>query len=33
MLWNWELPQWPRFSYDPDQIAQEERQFLPVIAP
>lgn len=28
MPWNWELPNWPQFNYDPDQIAQKERQFL-----
>lgn len=28
MLWNWELPDWPKFSCDPNQIAQKERQFL-----
>lgn len=28
MPWNWELPGWPQFSYNLDQIAQKERQFL-----
>jgi Fic family protein len=28
MPWNWELPDWPKFNYDPDQISQLERQFL-----
>jgi len=28
MLWNWQLPDWPRFTYDANQIAQQERQFL-----
>lgn len=28
MLWNWELPNWPHFSYNSDRIAQKERQFL-----
>jgi len=28
MPWNWELPGWPRFSYNLDQIAQKERRFL-----
>jgi len=28
MPWNWQLPDWPKFNYDPDQIAQLERQFL-----
>lgn len=28
MPWNWELPNWPQFHYDPDQISSLERQFL-----
>ena len=28
MPWNWQLPDWPKFSYDPEQISQKERQFL-----
>ncbi len=28
MPWNWELPNWPKFNYDPDRIARSERQFL-----
>lgn len=28
MLWNWELPNWPKFNYDPDRISAQERQFL-----
>jgi Fic family protein len=28
MSWNWELPDWPRFVYNLDQISQQERQFL-----
>lgn len=28
MPWNWELPDWPKFKYDPDRISQQERQFL-----
>lgn len=28
MLWNWELPDWPRFSYDSDQISHKEKKFL-----
>lgn len=28
MLWNWELPAWPQFNYDPTEIFQKERQFL-----
>src|SRR5580700_3539447 len=28
MSWNWELPDWPKFSYEPVLIAQQERQFL-----
>lgn len=28
MHWNWQLPDWPNFTYDSGQIAQKERQFL-----
>ena len=28
MPWNWELPKWPHFDCDFDQIAQLEKQFL-----
>lgn len=28
MPWNWELPDWPKFSCDPYQFAQKEKQFL-----
>lgn len=28
MTWNWQLPDWPRFSYHPDRIAEQEKQFL-----
>lgn len=28
MLWNWQLPDWPKFKYNLDRIAQKERQFL-----
>jgi Fic family protein len=28
MPWNWELPNWPKFTYDPTPIIQLERQFL-----
>ncbi len=28
MLWNWQLPEWPKFTYDAQQISQQERQFL-----
>ena len=28
MPWNWQLPDWPKFSYDPLKISQKERQFL-----
>jgi Fic family protein len=28
MPWNWELPDWPKFKYDPDRLSQMERQFL-----
>lgn len=28
MPWNWQLPEWPKFQFNPDRIAQLERQFL-----
>jgi Fic family protein len=28
MPWNWELPNWPTFVYNPDRISPLERQFL-----
>src|SRR5579871_6184185 len=28
MVWNWELPDWPKYTYHSDRIAQQERQFL-----
>lgn len=28
MPWNWELPNWPNFNYDPDRISASEKQFL-----
>lgn len=28
MTWNWELPDWPKFTYNPDDIALIERKFL-----
>lgn len=28
MRWNWQLPDWPNFTYKPDLIAQAERKFL-----
>lgn len=28
MPWNWELPEWPKFSYNPDLIIEKERRFL-----
>lgn len=28
MPWNWELPDWPHFHYDPALILQKEKQFL-----
>lgn len=28
MPWNWELPQWPNFRYDPDSLVHKERQLL-----
>ena len=26
-LWNWQLPNWPKFEYDSNAITQKERQF------
>lgn len=28
MSWNWELPDWPKFKYDPVRISQLESRFL-----
>ncbi len=28
MPWNWELPDWPKFHYDPGRIEQLEKRFL-----
>jgi len=28
MVWNWQLPRWPRFSYDPKEIEELEKKFL-----
>ncbi len=28
MLWNWQLPQWPQFTYDAHAIEQQEKAFL-----
>lgn len=28
MPWNWQLPKWPHFQYDPKRIAEKEKQFL-----
>lgn len=28
MHWNWELPNWPHFTYDLKTIAQKEKEFL-----
>lgn len=28
MKWNWQLPNWPKFRFDPDIIVQLEKQFL-----
>ena len=28
MAWNWQLPDWPHFRYDIDQIVNQERSFL-----
>jgi hypothetical protein len=27
MLWNWQLPEWPNFSYNAAKITQKEREF------
>ena len=29
MKWNWQLPDWPEFSYDPSQIQRQGAEFLP----
>lgn len=28
MRWNWELPDWPKFTYHPHLLAEKEKQFL-----
>ncbi len=28
MPWNWQLPNWPHFTYDPQKIQPKERKFL-----
>lgn len=28
MPWNWNQPEWPKFTYDPALIAHQEKQFL-----
>lgn len=28
MLWNWQLPKWPNFTYKSDEIALREKKFL-----
>lgn len=28
MLWNWQLPEWPKFTYDPASLLHLERKFL-----
>jgi Fic family protein len=28
MPWNWQLPEWPNFTYRPEAIAEYEKQFL-----
>lgn len=28
MSWNWQLPNWPKFQYEPEAIAELEKQFL-----
>lgn len=28
MPWNWQLPDWPHFTYETDSIAQKEKEFL-----
>lgn len=28
MRWNWQLPDWPKFSYDPLTISEKEKRFL-----
>lgn len=28
MHWNWQPPDWPKFSYDNHRITQKEKKFL-----
>jgi Fic family protein len=28
MTWNWQLPEWPEFKYDPERVASHEARFL-----
>lgn len=28
MRWNWQLPNWPHFTYEKDAVSQQEREFL-----
>lgn len=28
MLWNWELPHWPKFEYQTESILELERKFF-----
>lgn len=28
MLWNWQLPEWPKFTYDPARLSHLEKKFL-----
>ncbi|SMX51163.1 Fic family protein [Actibacterium lipolyticum] len=28
MTWNWQTPDWPKWQYDPQALAAQERQFL-----
>lgn len=28
MKWNWQLPDWPEFTYNPASVSQKEKQFL-----
>jgi hypothetical protein len=28
MMWNWQQPDWPDFSYDPSRIEESEKRLL-----
>lgn len=28
MFWNWQLPEWPNFTFEEKRIAQSDREFL-----